>query len=59
VHTHNNDVVCAILAEHRGVLLVRVQCGYMLLRDSLVSCACRVLVHGGDVLKYGMVQHVE
>jgi hypothetical protein len=52
-------VVCAVLAEHRGVLLVHAQCGYMLSCDSLVSGARRVLVRGGDVLNSGMVQHIE
>jgi hypothetical protein len=36
---------------------VRVQCGYMLSRDSLVSGVHRVFVHGGDVLNSGMAQH--
>jgi hypothetical protein len=30
-------VVCAVLTEHRGILLVRAQCGYMLSHDSLVN----------------------
>jgi hypothetical protein len=44
------SVVCIVLAECRGVLLVHAQCGYMLSRNSLVSGAHRVLVRGGDVL---------
>jgi hypothetical protein len=48
-------VMCTMLVEHRGVLLVYTQCGYMLSHDSLVSGAHRVLVHGGDILNYGMV----
>jgi selenophosphate synthetase-related protein len=52
-------VVCAVLVERRGILLVHAQCGYMLSRDSLVSGARRVLVHDGDVLKSGMVQRIE
>jgi hypothetical protein len=45
VHTHNKvramcthiimaRVVCTILVEHKGILLVRAQCGYKLSRDS-------------------------
>jgi hypothetical protein len=49
-------VVCAVLAERRGVWLVRAQCGYMLSRDNLVNGARRVLVCGGGVLNSGMVQ---
>jgi hypothetical protein len=52
-------VVCVVLVERIGVLLVRAQCEYMLLRDSLVSGARRVLVRGGDVLNFGMAQRVE
>jgi hypothetical protein len=61
VHTHNNGTrgVCTVLAERRGVWLVHAQCGYMLSRDSLVNGARRVLVRGGGVLNFGMVQHVE
>jgi hypothetical protein len=35
------------------------QYGYMLSCDSLVNGAHRVLVRGGGVLNFGMVQHVE
>jgi hypothetical protein len=35
------------------------KCGYMLSRDSLVNGARRVLVRGGGILKFGMVQRVE
>jgi hypothetical protein len=52
-------VVCELLAERRGVLLVLLQCGYMLSRDSLVSGMRRVLVRNGDVLNSSMVQRVE
>jgi hypothetical protein len=52
-------VVCTVLAERRGILLVRVQCGYMLLRDILVNGAHGVLVRDGGVLNFGMVQRVE
>jgi hypothetical protein len=52
-------VVCAMLAERRGVLLVCAQCGYMLSRDNLVSGVRRVLVHSGGVLNFGMVQCIE
>jgi hypothetical protein len=52
-------MVCAVLAERRGVWLVRTQCGYMLSRDSLVNGARRVLVRGGGVVNIGMVQRVE
>jgi hypothetical protein len=38
---------------------VHAQCGYMLSRDSLVNGARRVLVRGGGVLNFGMVQCVE
>jgi hypothetical protein len=65
VHTHNKvramcthiimaHVVCVVLVEHRGILLVRPQYGYMLSRDSLVNGTCIVLVHSGGVLKFGM-----
>jgi hypothetical protein len=49
-------MVYAMLVERRGVFLVHTQCGYMLSCDNLVSGAHRVLVCGGDVLNYGMVQ---
>jgi hypothetical protein len=52
-------VVCAVLTERRGILLVRVQCGYMLSRDNLVNGVRGVLVRGGGVLNFGMVQRVE
>jgi hypothetical protein len=52
-------MVCAVLVERRGVLLVRAQCGYMLSRENLVSGARRVLLCGGDVLNFGMVQRIE
>jgi hypothetical protein len=35
---------------------VHTQCGYMLSRDSLVNGVRKVLVHGGVVLKFGLVQ---
>jgi hypothetical protein len=38
---------------------MRVQCGYMLSRDNLVSGAHKVLVRGEDILNYGMVQRIE
>jgi hypothetical protein len=38
---------------------VHAQCGYMLSCDSSVNDTCRVLVHGGGILKFGMVHHVE
>jgi hypothetical protein len=38
---------------------VHAQCGYMLSRDNLINGACAVLVHGGGILKFGMVQCVE
>jgi hypothetical protein len=65
MHTHvcthiiMAHMVCTVLAERRGVLLVHAQCGYMLSRDSLVNGARRVLVHAVGVLNFGMVQHVE
>jgi hypothetical protein len=70
VHTHNKVhavythtimacVVCVVLAERRETLLVHTQCGYVLSRNNLVNGACRVLVRGGGVLNYGMVQRVE
>jgi hypothetical protein len=60
VHMHNKvhtmcthiimtRVVCAVLAECRGVLLVRAQCGYILSHDSLVNGARRghsKILHG-------------
>jgi hypothetical protein len=52
-------VVCTILTEHRGILLVHAQCGYMMSCDNLVNGAHRVLVHGRGVLKFGMVQHID
>jgi hypothetical protein len=52
-------VVCTVLTERRGILLVRVQCGYMLSRDNLINGARGVLVHGGGILKFGMVQRIE
>jgi hypothetical protein len=52
-------VVCAVLTERRGILLVHVQCGYILSRDSLVNGACGVPVPGGGILNFGMVQCVE
>jgi hypothetical protein len=52
-------VVFAILTECRGILLVHVQCGYMLWHDNLINGARGVLVHGGSVLNFGMVQCVE
>jgi hypothetical protein len=59
-HTHNNGMrgVRSIGRVQRS-WLVRVQCGYMLSRDSLVNGERRVLVRGGGVLNSGMVQHVE
>jgi hypothetical protein len=70
VHTHNKVCVVythirmvhgvsAVLAERRGVWFVHAQCGDMLSRDSLVIGARSVLVHGGGVLNFGMVQNVE
>jgi hypothetical protein len=38
---------------------VRAQCGYVLLRNNLVSGVHRVLVHSGDILKSCMVQCVK
>jgi hypothetical protein len=32
---------------------------YMLLREILVNGTCRVLVHGGGILNFGMVQRIE
>jgi hypothetical protein len=60
VHTHNNGVrgVRSIGRAQRS-LVVCAQCGYMLSRDSLVNGARRVLVRGGGVLNFGMVQCVE
>jgi len=69
VHAHNKVhvvcthiimmcVVCTVLADHRETLLACAQCGYMLFHDSLVNGECRVLVRGGRVLKFDMVQHV-
>jgi hypothetical protein len=52
-------VVCVVLAERRGILLVHAQCGYMLSCDSLVNGAHRVLVHGGGILNFRMVQCIE
>jgi hypothetical protein len=40
-------VVCAVLAERRGVWLVCAQFGYMLLHENLVNGALRVLECGG------------
>jgi hypothetical protein len=51
--------VCAVLVEHRETLLVCMQCGYMLPRDNLVNGVRRVLVRGGGILNFGMVQRVE
>jgi hypothetical protein len=45
-------MVCVVLVERRGFLLVRAQCGFMLLRDSLINDARGVVVHGGSVLKF-------
>jgi len=70
VHTHSKVcvvythlimacVVCAVLAERRGILLVRAQCGFMWSRDNLVNGACRVMVRSGGVLKFGMVQWID
>jgi len=70
VHTHNKvhavctrikmaHVVCEVLAENKGILLVCVQCGFLLSCDSLVNGAHRVLVCGGSVLNFGMVRCVE
>jgi hypothetical protein len=56
---HTMHVVCRVLLECRGVLLVHVQCGYMLSHDSFVSGVHKFLVRSGDVLKSGMVQCVE
>jgi hypothetical protein len=52
-------VVCAVFIEHRGILLVRAQCGYMLSCNNLVNGVHGVLVHGGGLLNFGMVQRVE
>jgi hypothetical protein len=52
-------VVCAVLVERRGVWLVRVQYEYMLSRNSLVNGARKLLVCGGGVLKFIMVQRIE
>jgi hypothetical protein len=38
---------------------VRAQYGYMLLHDSLINGAHKVLVRSGGILKFGMVQCVE
>jgi hypothetical protein len=38
-------VVCAVLAECKGVWLVCTHYGYMLLRNSLVNGACRISTH--------------
>jgi hypothetical protein len=52
-------VVCAVLSEHRGILLVTAHYGYMLSHANLISGAREVLVHSGGLLNFGMVQHVE
>jgi hypothetical protein len=52
-------VVCIVLAEKKGVWLVRALYGYMLSHDSLVNGVHRVLVRGGGVLKFGIMKHVE
>jgi hypothetical protein len=52
-------VVCTVLAERRGFLLVCAQCRDMLSRDNLVNGVHRVLVRSGGVLNSGMVQCVE
>jgi hypothetical protein len=70
VHTHNKVsmlcrhiimacVVCTVLAEHRGLLLVHAECGYILSHDNLVNGVHRLLVYSGGVLKVGMVQRIE
>jgi hypothetical protein len=46
VKTHNNGVR-RVGRVQRSFISVHAQCGYMLLRDSLVNGVCRVLVHGG------------
>jgi hypothetical protein len=52
-------MVCKVLAKRRGILLVCAECGYILSRNSLVNGVHRVLVRGGGVLNFGMVQHIE
>jgi hypothetical protein len=52
-------MVCTILVERRETLLVHTQCGYMLSHNNLVNGACKILVHGGGILNFGMVQCVE
>jgi hypothetical protein len=54
-HIIMTRVVCAVLVERIGVWLVCVQCGYMLSHDNLVNGVHKVLVHGGAILKFGMV----
>jgi hypothetical protein len=51
--------VCPVLAERRGVWLLRTQYEYMLSRDNLVNGMHRVLVCGGAIIKFGMVQRIE
>jgi hypothetical protein len=52
-------VVCAVLAERRGILLVHVRCGFILSHDSLINDVRGVVVRGGGILKFCMVQCVE
>jgi hypothetical protein len=52
-------VVCTVLIERRGILLVRAQCVYMLSCNNLINGAWGVSVCGGGILKFCMVQRVE
>jgi hypothetical protein len=60
VDIHNNGAWCAQYwhsAEEFGLCARNMS--IILSRDNLVNGARRVLVHGGGVLKSGMVQRVE
>jgi hypothetical protein len=70
VHMHNKVctvctriimvcMVCTVLTGRKGIFLVRAQCRFMLSRDNLVNGVCGVLVRGGGIIKFGMVQRVE
>jgi hypothetical protein len=52
-------VVCVVLTEHSGIFLVHTQCGYMMSCDCLVNGACGLIVRGGGIINFGVVQHVE
>jgi hypothetical protein len=59
IHIIMACMVCAMLAECRETLLVCTQCEYMLSHNSLVNGVDRVLVCGGGIQKFGMVQCTE